>query len=197
MTHIAINRFVDMSLVFFNSLVALMLFTAPWYIVNSDTEFPAGCALTKGVVIAPFSSEFCGVSMTSMELGGDTWTTMYFFVVAYLIISLAMSVVIGYEVVTHGVRQWNDANTIGFALNVVLLIVLSFVLAKSNSVVKPSTVRDATARTLTTLALVLVCLSLSPSPPLALVLLCLSLSPSPPLALLLLRLGSELGAVGQ
>jgi cytochrome bd-type quinol oxidase subunit 1 len=157
---VAVNRYIEMALVFFNTMVALMLLTAPWYIVeqNSVDVFPPGsdCTTVLGTAISPFVSEFCdGSSLGSLADGGSVWKSLHVFCWVYFVLALLASAIIGYEVVKHGVREWNDANTVGFAVQVGLVIVQSLILVNSDSAVKPHHTDDSTARILTLTAVAL------------------------------------------
>ena len=157
---VALNRYMEMALVLFNAMVALMLLTAPWYIVeqNSTEVFPPGstCTSVRGTAIAPFVSEFCdGSSLGSLVDGGSGWKSLHTFCWLYFILALLSSALIGYEVVKHGIRDWNNANTVGFAVQVVLIVVQSLILTEGNSAVKPPHTDDSTARILTLTAVAL------------------------------------------
>jgi hypothetical protein len=156
---IALNRYVEMALVFFNTMVALMLLTAPWYIVTSMSIFPLGgmCEIPSGTVIAPFASKFCDKDMTTLIDGGSTWKELHVFVWVYFVLALLSSGVIGYEIVKHGIRDWKDSNTVGFVVQIALIVIQSLILIKSNDAVKPEHVDDSTARVLTITALSLSC----------------------------------------
>lgn len=153
---IAINRYVEMSIVFFNTLVSLMLLTAPWYIVKHDTLFEqAGqnCIISKGTVLAPFVSEPCGTAFTDLLDGGKGWSDMYNYVWVYFLLALLSSAIITYEIIKYGVREWNDANTIGFVVQLVLIIFQSIIVVQTNKLVKPGNVNASTAETLIMIAL--------------------------------------------
>jgi hypothetical protein len=161
---VALNRYVEMALVFFNTLVGLMLLTAPWYIVENDatfTEVSMGCVVPEGTVLAPFVSKPCGKAFTAIAAGGKGWSDMHIYVWVYFGLALLGSALIGYEVVKHGVREWNDANTIGFVVQLALVVIQSLILAKSGSLVKPSSVDSSTAEILIITAVVLSALRLS------------------------------------
>lgn len=156
---VAINRFVEMAIVFFNTLVALMLLTSPWYIVDVDAAFTQvsnTCVVPAGTAIAPFVSKPCGVAFTDITEGGKAWRDMHMFVWVFFGLSLLTSAVIGYEVVKHGVREWNDANTMGFAIQLGLIIIQGIIIGKSGDLVKPVNVEASTAD-----ILLLVAISLS------------------------------------
>lgn len=158
-TIVALNRYVEMSLVFFNTLVGLMLLTAPWYIVENDTTFNeakmGGCTVLKGTVLAPFVSKPCGTAFVDIVDGGKGWSDMHIYVWVYFGLALLGSAIIGFEVVKHGVRDWSDANTIGFAVQLVLVIIQSIILVKSGDLVKPADVDASTADILIITAVVL------------------------------------------
>lgn len=160
---VAINRFVDLSLTFFNSLVALMLLTAPWYKVTltlSGNDLFHGCALTRGTVIAPFASGICDFD-TMTGLPGDDgakWSTMHSYVISYLTFALLISSFVGYEATVYGLRKWNNANTISFVLNFVTLILQAMILVEAGSVSKPKHIENELAVTLITAALVISCI---------------------------------------
>lgn len=157
-TIITLNRYVEMAIVFFNTLVGLMLLTAPWYIVENDATFKEiamDCVVTEGTVLAPFVSKPCGKAFTDIADGGKGWSDMHIYVWVYFGLALLGSAIIGYEVVKHGVREWNDANTIGFAVQMVLVIIQSIILAKSGELVKPDKVDASTAEILIITAVVL------------------------------------------
>lgn len=157
---IAINRFIDISLTFFNSLVALMLLTAPWYkIVAANGETFQGCHLAKGTVLAPFTSGLCTFeSFEELPLGGDKWATMHSYCITYLTIALLVSSLIGYESVVHGLRKWNNTNTLSFVLNIVTIIIHAIILVESGNVPKPVHIANELATTLITSALVVSCI---------------------------------------
>lgn len=154
---VAINRYVEMTLVFFNTLVALMLLTAPWYFVEDNTVFPVNgnpnCEISSGTVIAPFTSSPCGVMFTELDEGGAEWHNLHIYVWIYFVFAMIASTIVGYEIVHFGVRAWNNANTIGFIVQLGLLVVQSLILISSDKARKPHGVDDSTARTLTILAL--------------------------------------------
>lgn len=143
---VALNRYVEMGLVFFNTMVALMLLTAPWYYVEKDTTFPDDtCHVSAGTVVAPFVSRFCDHDLTVID---SEWKNLHIFVWVYFGLALVSSAIIGYEVVTHGVRQWNDANTIGFAVQLGLLVIQVIIMIKSGTAHKPDHSDNSTARNL-------------------------------------------------
>lgn len=145
-TVVALNRYVEMGLVFFNTMVALMLLTAPWYLVEKDTHFPtSNCTVKAGTVVAPFISKFCGEDLTVVD---SEWKNLHVFVWVYFGLALLSSAIIGYEVIKHGVRQWNDANTIGFAVQVGLLVIQIIILIKGGDAHKPASSDDSTAKNL-------------------------------------------------
>jgi hypothetical protein len=155
---IALNRYMEMSLVFFNVLVALMLLTAPWYIVENSTTFNAvndGCAIPEGTALAPFVSKPCGKAFTVLLNGGKEWRDMHVYVWVYFVLAIICSAIIGYEVVKHGVREWSDANTIGFVVQLILLIIQSIILITSADLVKPENVNASTAEILIITAVVI------------------------------------------
>jgi hypothetical protein len=152
---VAINRYIEMGLVYFNTIVALMLLTAPWYLVENDTTFN-GCVISEGTVIAPFLSKFCGKELATLPgAAGKDWKTLHVFVWVYFALALLSSAIIGYEFVHNGVRKWSNASTIGFCLQVCLIVFQSLVLVESDSAVKPDGVDDSTARILVITAIVL------------------------------------------
>lgn len=157
-TVVALNRYVEMALVFFNTLVGLMLLTAPWYIVENDAHFKevsASCVVPEGTALAPFVSKPCNKAFTAILHGGKGWSDMHIYVWVYFGLALLGSALIGYEVIKHGIREWNDANTIGFAVQMALLVIQSVIMAKSGSLVKPEHVDASTAKILIITAVVL------------------------------------------
>lgn len=160
---IAINRFVDISLTFFNSLVALMLLTAPWYKITLDlagADLFHGCALTRGTVIAPFASGICQFD-TMTGLPGDEgkqWKTMHNYVITYLAFALLISSFVGYESTVHGLRKWNNANTLSFGLNFVTLILQTMILIEEGSISKPKHIENELATTMIIAALAMSCI---------------------------------------
>lgn len=155
---VAINRFIDVSLTFFNSLVALVLLTAPWYKLTQDTTFQ-GCALKKGTVLAPFVSGVCDYdTFSELPDGGNKWDTMHNYCIVYLVFALAISSLVGYESVVHGIRKWNNTNTLSFVLNMVMLIIQSMILIENGNVKKPQHIEDELATSLITAALVITCI---------------------------------------
>lgn len=155
---VAINRFVDISITFFNSLVALMLLTGGWYKVTLDSVFN-GCTLTRGTIIVPFASGICEFD-TMTDLPGDQgkkWATMKNFVITYFAFSIVISSLVGYESVVYGIRKLNNANTISFVLNLVSLIIQSMVLIEAGKIDKPEHVSNEIAVTLITAALAMSC----------------------------------------
>jgi hypothetical protein len=155
---VVLNRFVEMALVFFNTLVALMLLTAPWYIVENDTAFKEvamDCVVPSGTVLAPFASKPCGTAFTDIIDGGKGWSDMHVFVWVFFSLAILCSTLIGYELIKHGVREWSDANTIGFVVQLALVAIQSVILEKSGSLVKPANADASTAEILIIAALVL------------------------------------------
>lgn len=157
---VALNRYVEMALVFFNSMVALMLATAPWYIITGTMNATIGtqCTFPPGTVIAPFTSKCANVAFTELDDGGDKWSNLHIYVMVYLGMALLASCIIGYEVVTHGVREWKDSNTIGFAVQLGILVLQILILVSADEAPKPvpaSSVDDSTATTLIITSLVL------------------------------------------
>lgn len=154
---VALNRFVDMALTFFNSLVALMLLTAPWYKLTQK-ETIQNCELKRGTVLAPFASGLCEYdSFADLPNGGEKWNTMHKYCITYLVFALLISSLVGYEGVVHGLRKWNNANTLSFALTFVMLIIQSMIMIEAGNVVKPVHIEDEFATTLITVALVFTC----------------------------------------
>lgn len=155
---VAINRIVDITITFLNSLVALLLLTAPWYKITLDTVFN-GCNLTRGTVIAPFSSGICNYeSLASLPLEqGKHWTTMYNYSMTYFIFAVIISSLVGYEVVVFGIRKLNNANTISFVLNLISVIIQSMILIEVGNVIKPAHVSNEIALTFISVALGLSC----------------------------------------
>ena len=165
-TIVALNRYVEMALVFFNSMVALMLLTAPWYIITGTTGKAeiagAGCDFGVGTVIAPFASKCGNVAFTDLSDGGDIWSSLHIYSFVYLGLALLASCLIGYEVVTHGVREWKDANTIGFAVQLGMLVIQILIMTESDKAIKPTPKGDdvvevdaSTAETLILTAVIL------------------------------------------
>lgn len=155
---VMVNRYVEAALVFFNTIVSLMLLTSPWYIIENDTVFPPGstCTITSGTVIVPFISEFCDKSLTTLPGDdGKDWKHLHAFVWVYFVLAIISSIIIIYELVQNGVRQWDNANTAGFSIQVVLIIFQSLILSYSNNALKPLQTDDSTARILTITAIVL------------------------------------------
>lgn len=154
---ISLNRYVDMSLVFFNSFVALIMLVGPWYICEYEVTFPEGsdCVIPAGTVVVPFVSTFCDKELKAMEVGGDEWADMFVYVFVYFVVALLSSSVVCYEVVSFGIRQWSNANTLGFAMQLGLLIIQTIILIKSDALVKPEGVDDTTAQVLVTAAVAL------------------------------------------
>jgi hypothetical protein len=155
---VSINRFLDLGLTFFNTIVALLLLTAPWYKITADETFQ-GCLITRGTVIAPFASGLCEFeSFSDLPDGGDKWSVMHAYCIVYMTIALAISVLVGYETVMYGLRSWSNANTLSFVLNIVLLIVQSIILIEDGNLVKPTHLANETAETLILIALVTTCI---------------------------------------
>lgn len=149
-----INRFLDMGLVFFNSLVALMLLTAPWYMITADGQY-YDCEVKAGTVIAPFESKFCGLYLEETPVDGEEWTQLYGFVWAYFIVAVITTALLGFEIFKNRVRSWDNANTASFALNIGMMVIQALILRTSNKIHKPAGIEDSTARTLIILSLVL------------------------------------------
>lgn len=151
------SRYIDMALVMFNVMVALMLLTSPWYLIKHDvTNFPpgSGCQIVKGTAIAPFISEMCdGSQLGDLIDGGDRWVKIHVLCWIFFAVSLLAAAVIGYEVVTHGVRDWKDANTIGFIMQAILIVVQSMILLDSGKAIKPNHADNSTATILTITAI--------------------------------------------
>ena len=152
---VALSRYVEMALLYFNSFAALMLLTASWYQVDNAVEFPAGsgCIIPAGTVIEPFLSKFCEKELTTLVDGGSDWERVRVYVWVYFAFVLLASALIGYEVVTHGIREWKNANIIGFLVQLVLIIAQALILTTSDSAPKPDGVDNSTARILIILAL--------------------------------------------
>lgn len=162
---VSINRYVEMALVFFNSMVALMLLTSPWYIITGTTDAKlmqngvAMCTFPPGTVIAPFASKCANVGFTELDDGGDKWSSIHIYAWVYLALALLASCLIGYEVVTHGVREWKDANTIGFAVQLGMLVIQILIMTGSGDAVKPTPASSVDASTAETLVVTAVALS--------------------------------------
>ena len=162
---VSLNRYIEMALVFFNSMVALMLLTAPWYIVTGHTnaklmqDGAALCEFVPGTVIAPFASKCNNVAFPELNDGGDIWANLHIYSYVYLGLALLASCLIGYEVVIHGVREWKDANTIGFAVQLGMLVIQVLILVESGKAVKPTPASAVDASTAETLIITAVALS--------------------------------------
>lgn len=146
-----INRFVDIISVIFNSLVALLILTAPWYVMEYDEVF-RGCNLTEGTALAPFVSGICGVDMTDLKTDGTSWGTVLFWSTSYFTLSCILLFFVVFEVVMFGIRSSDNAYTIAFILNLVLIIHQGQILGKANNTPKPEKTVNTTAQILLIIA---------------------------------------------
>jgi hypothetical protein len=141
-TIVALNRYLDMALIYFNAMVALMLLVAPWYIMIEDGALMQDgvekCKLPAGTVIAPFASKCDNVAFIDLLDGGAVWNSLHIYSFIYLGLALLASCLVGYEVISHGVREWRDANTIGFAIQIVMLVMQILIMTKADKAVKPT-----------------------------------------------------------
>ena len=156
----AANRFLDACIVVTNGMVSLVLLSAPWYKMTQDETFQ-GCALTKGTVLAPFSSGLCNYdSFFDLPNGGDNWSRMYSWVWIYTGLSIVVMTILGFKIATNTFGQWDNANAISFALNFAVLVILSIILGNADVVEKPLNADNATSKIAIITALVLTVLRL-------------------------------------
>jgi len=156
----AVNRFFDATTVIINAMISLVLLSAPWYRLTADETFE-GCTLTKGTVLAPFSSGLCTYdSFFDLPQGGDHWARMFMWVWVYTALSLFVLGLLTFKAATNTFGQWDNANTISFVLNFAVLVILSIILGNADVVAKPENVDNATSKTAIIVALVLTVLRL-------------------------------------
>jgi len=156
----AANRFFDTCIVVTNSMVSLVLLSAPWYKMTQDETFE-GCLLTRGTVLAPFSSGLCAYdTFFDLPNGGDNWSRMYTWVWIYAGLSLIVLSILGFKIATNTFGQWDNANAISFALNFAVLVILSIILGNADVVNKPVNADNATSKIAIITALVLTVLRL-------------------------------------
>ena len=91
--------------------------------------------------------------------GGSVWNSLHIYSYIYLGLALLASCLIGYEVVTYGVREWRDANTVGFAVQLSMLVIQILILTGADKAVKPTPAAAVDASTGETLIIAAVTLS--------------------------------------
>jgi len=153
-----LNRLLDMGFTFVNALIALTLLNAPWYRVTADVTYLA-CPLTRGTVIAPFTSGLCHYDdLSSLPDGeGDKWATIGTYVIIYFCLSLILTMVVGYEAITNGVRELDNGNTISFVLNMILVILITIIMALAGKLETPDNTEALMPINLMVAALVVSC----------------------------------------
>lgn len=141
------NRLTDLGLAYLNGFISLMLLTAPWYKVTSDTMYH-NCMLSKGTVIAPFASGLCTYdSFFDIPEDGDKWNRAYIFCWLYFLFSIGLCMFAGFEAYRYGVRPWKKGLVISFATNLSVLLLQVIIFATVNRVMTPDNNENVTART--------------------------------------------------
>ena len=87
-----LNKLVDMTFAFINTLMALFLVVGPWFRVTADGTY-LGCPLTRGTVIVPFSSGLCQYdSFSDLPDGlGAKWASLENTVIVFFVFSIISS----------------------------------------------------------------------------------------------------------
>lgn len=153
-TILTINRAIDILLTFFNTVVAIALLIAPWYKVTEDTDFH-GCTLAAGTVLAPFASGLCTYdSFYDLPVDGSKWEMVYIYGVVFLSFNFVATLMVVYESVNHGVREWDNANTASFIFNIVSFVIAVLIQVETSTITKPLHLKNETAQVMVIIALV-------------------------------------------
>jgi hypothetical protein len=165
-----VSLLLDVLIVIFNTMVGIILFTAPWFQMSNTVDYnfvdhndvDYVCTLSKGTVIVPFKSTFCGVELVDMKEGGK-WSTLKIVTGLYLAISSLMMLISVAALVMRKNDKLKDhydfvsdnAFTVSAIFNLGLLVVLSILIGTSDDAPKPDEhIEDTYARTLLIVSLV-------------------------------------------